>query len=211
MSDQATITTAPAGTVAAPTTQSWRTEDWIAVVLGFLVITTVLVLFQWKVFDLRNVVPNFRWTTDSQIASQTPGWVAALDQIERDAQARQQQNVVALSKSLRGALAGQDRKAIAAAAAKMAALGPRTIAGALATEIRGHAAATPESVFAPDNLTKVLYVGIGFLIVTAIGVALVGWRVTPFLIGLPAIFLLAWSRAFSRGQRRVPRTGASNT
>jgi uncharacterized integral membrane protein (TIGR00698 family) len=199
MSDQATITIAPAGTVAAPTTQSWRTEDWIAVVLGFLVITTVLVLFQWKVFDLRNVVPNFRWTTDSQIASQTPGWVAALDQIERDAQARQQQNVVALSKSLRGALAGQDRKAIAAAAAKMAALGPRTIAGALATEIRGHAAATPENVFAPDNLTKVLYVGIGFLIVTAIGVVLVGWRVTPFLIGLPAIFLLAWSARFLAG------------
>ena len=47
-------------------------------------------------------------------------------------------------------------------------------------------------MFAADNLTKVLYVGIGFLIVTAIGVALVGWRVTPFLIALPAIFLLAW-------------------
>ena len=32
----------------------------------------------------------------------------------------------------------------------------------------------------------------GFLIVTAIGVALVGWPVVPFLIGLPAVFGLAW-------------------
>src|SRR5437868_4683580 len=117
MSDQATISTAPAGPVTAPITRTWRTEDWIAVVLGFVVITTVLILFQWKVFDLRNVVPNFRWTTDSQIASQTPGWTAALDQIEKEAQTRQQPNVEALSKSLRGALANQDRRAIEAAAA----------------------------------------------------------------------------------------------
>ena len=154
MSDQATIGTAPAPTVTVPVTRSWRTEDWIAVVLGFLVITTVLVLFQWKVFDLRNVVPNFRWTTDSQIASQTPGWVAALDQIDRDAQARQQQNVLALSKSLRGALASQDRKAIEATAAKMSSLGSRTMAGALATEIRGHAAATPEPCSLPTISPK---------------------------------------------------------
>ena len=36
----------------------WRTEDWIAVVLGFLVITAVLLTFQWKVADLRSVVPT---------------------------------------------------------------------------------------------------------------------------------------------------------
>ncbi len=192
MSEQATIGAAPAGHVTAPITRSWRTEDWIAVVLGFLVITSVLVASQWKLFDLRNVVPTFRWTADSQMASQTPGWIATLDQVDRDAQARQQPNVLALSKSLRGALASQDRKAIEAAAAKMVSLGSRTIAGALATEIRGHAAATPERVFAADNLIKVLYVGIAFLVVGAIGIALVGWRVAPFVVGLPVIFLLAW-------------------
>ena len=54
-------------------------------------------------------------------------------------------------------------------------------------------------MFASANLTKVLYVGLGFLIVTAIGVALAGWRVTPFLIGLPVIFLLALSARFLAG------------
>src|SRR5215470_8452251 len=93
-----TLHPASAGSISTPatTTRRWRTEDWIAVVLGFLVITTVLVVFQWKVADLRNVVPNFRWTTDSQITSQTPGWIDALDAIVKDAQAKGQQNTVEL-------------------------------------------------------------------------------------------------------------------
>jgi hypothetical protein len=193
-----TSTTAPVGNVGTPSAAPrWRTEDWVAVVLGFLVITAVLLAVQWKVFDLRNVVPTFRWTTDGQIASQTPGWTAALRAIEQDA--RQPANAVALSGAVRSALDGKDRSAIAQAAAKMAALGNRTLAGALGAEIRGHAAATPQRVFAPANLAKVLYLGIAFLIVSAIGVALVGARVVPFLIGLPAVFALAWLARFLAG------------
>ena len=47
--------------------------------LGFLVITAVLLTFQWKVADLRNVVPTFRWTTNEQIELLTPNWNKALD------------------------------------------------------------------------------------------------------------------------------------
>ena len=199
MSHQTTIDTAAAGHAASsadkPGTavRRWRTEDWIAVVLGFLVIVAVLSAFQWKVFDLRIVVPTFRWTTDAQIKSLTPGWIAALDSISKDASAKNQQNVVALSQGLREALVSKDRAAIEAAAGKLAAASGRTVIGALAGEIRAHAAASAESkVFTRDNLAKVLYVGVAFLIVTAIGVALVGWPVVPFLIGLPAVFGLAW-------------------
>jgi uncharacterized integral membrane protein (TIGR00698 family) len=170
----------------------WRTEDWIAVVLGFLVITSVLLVFQWKIADLRNVVPTFRWTTDSQIASRAPGWIDALDAVARDAEAKKQDNVATLCRSLKEALAGRDRKTIEAAAGKLAVLGSRTVAGALGNEIRAHAAAAPEKILAPGNLAKVLYVAIGFLIVAALGVALIGSRVLPFLVGLPAIFCLAW-------------------
>ena len=200
MQNRATASTAPVGHVATTATRRWRTEDWIAVVLGFLVITTVLVVFQWKVADLRNVVPTFRWTTDSQIASMTPGWIEALDSITRDTEAKRQQNVADLSKNLRAALASKDRKAIENAAGGMAALGSRTLAGALAIEIRGHAAATAETrVFTWENLSKVVYIGIGFLVVAAIGVALLGSRVAPFLIGLPVIFGLAWFARFLAG------------
>src|ERR1044072_7427015 len=99
MSDQALTHPAPAAPAASPNAaRVWRTEDWIAVVLGFLVITAVLLTFQWKVADLRSVVPTFRWTTDAQISSLTPGWTKALDQIAADADAKNQPNVVALSK-----------------------------------------------------------------------------------------------------------------
>jgi len=202
MSNSVSAGTAPAGAsggtagnVTAPAAKPWRTEDWIAVVLGFLVIVALLVAFQWKLFDLRNLVPSFRWTTDSQIASLTPGWLNALDQLQKNAQP----NVVALSANLRDALAGKDRKAIEAAAGKMAALGSRTVAGALAVEIRGHAAATPQRVLSSGNLLKVLYLGVGFLIVTAVGIALVGARIAPFLIGLPVIFGLAFAARLLAG------------
>jgi uncharacterized integral membrane protein (TIGR00698 family) len=195
MQNPATVGTASVGTVNVQpvATRRWRTEDWIAVVLGFVVITAALTVFHWKVADLRNVVSTFRWTTDSQIAALTPGWIDTLDSITKEAGAKGQQNMADLSKKLRTALESKDRKAIEAAAGKMAALGSRTVAGALATEIRAHAAAVAETrVFTRDNLVKVLYLGIGFLIVSAVGMFLLGGRVVPFLVGLPVIFGLAW-------------------
>jgi uncharacterized integral membrane protein (TIGR00698 family) len=199
MQNPATVSTASdaasVGETRAPAaaTRHWRTEDWMAVLLGFVVITAVLAAFHWKVMDLRNVVPTFRWTTDSQIASLTPGWLESLDLIAKEADAKGQQNVVALGKGLKDALASKDRKTIEAAAGKMAALGSRTLAGALAIEIRGHAAADADSrVFTRDNLAKILYVGIGFLIAATAGIALLGGRAVPFFVGLPVVFGLAW-------------------
>jgi hypothetical protein len=127
MSDQAL--THPAG-AAAPAaspsvTRYWRTEDWIAVVLGFLVITAVLLTFQWKVADLRSVVPTLRWTTDEQVALLTPNWNKALDSIVTDADAKGQANIATLSRGLKDALATQDRKQIETAAGKLAAVGSR--------------------------------------------------------------------------------------
>jgi hypothetical protein len=147
---------------------TWRTEDWVATILGFVVIAFVLAAFTYKTVDLRNLVSSFRWTTDAQIASSTPAWNSALDSIIADANAKKQQNVVTLGTNLKTALAGKDRKAIETEAGKLAALGSRSLAGALGGEIRGHASAQPESkIFNAENLTKVLYIGIGFLIVAA--------------------------------------------
>jgi uncharacterized integral membrane protein (TIGR00698 family) len=202
MSSQANVTTTSVGDIkdTGAATRRWRTEDWVAVVLGFLVIAAVLLTFQWKLADLRNLVPTFRWTTDSQIASMTPAWIDALDSIVRDATAKRQQNVVDLSRGLRDALMKQDRKSMEAAAGKMAALGSRTVAGALAVDVRRHASAVAEDrIFTWANFLKVVTIGIGFLIVAALGIALIGGRVVPFLIGLPAIFALAWFARFLAG------------
>jgi uncharacterized integral membrane protein (TIGR00698 family) len=192
------VEAAPAGAPAAAS--RWLTEDWLAVVLGFVIIALVLGLFQWKVLDLRNLVSSFRWTTDSQIASMSPRWVDALNAIEKDAATKSQPNVLALSGALRSAIASGDRKAIEAAAGRMAALGSRTVPGALATEIRGHATAAADTrVFTRDNISKVLYVGIPLLLIAAGGIFLLGGRAVPFLIGLPVVFALAWLARFLAG------------
>ena len=107
---------------------------------------------------------------------------------------------MSLGKALKEALEKNDRKAIEAAAGKMAKLGTRTQAGALAAEIRGHAAADAESrVFTWDNLSRSIYVGIAVLILAAVGIALVGGRVAAFLVGLPVVFGLAWLARFLAG------------
>jgi len=66
--------------------KSWRTEDWVAVYLGFFIIAVILVASSW--FDLSALRPTFRWTADSQVASSAPGWRASLDDIARDAGAK---------------------------------------------------------------------------------------------------------------------------
>jgi uncharacterized integral membrane protein (TIGR00698 family) len=196
MSDQVLSHPVPAAPTAS---RVWRTEDWIAVVLGFLVVAAVLLAFQWKVADLRNVVPSFRWTTNEQIELLTPHWNKALDSIARDADAKGQQNIVTLSRSLQDALATADRKQIETVAGKLAATGTRTVAGALGAEIRAHAAASTDKVFTQPNLLKVGTVGIGFALIGALGIALIGARVVPFLIGLPVIFTLAFGARFLAG------------
>src|SRR4051794_26494516 len=137
--------------------RTWRTEDWIAVLVGFLVIALVLGVFVWKVADVGQVVSSYRWTTDAQIASMTPGWNEKLDVLAKDAGAKGQTEVVAQTKAIKDALAKGERKEAAAAAAKMAKLGSKTFAGALGAEIRAHAAADASRVVSWDNLSKVLY------------------------------------------------------
>src|SRR4030095_9136038 len=97
---------AAASAGAAPS-RTWRTEDWVAVFLGFLVVLGTLLLFNTKAIDLGQVAPSFRWTTDQQLASRAPAWVAAL------------QNVPAAT-PLRQALQGNDRKGIEKDAAQLA-------------------------------------------------------------------------------------------
>ncbi|HEY5898682.1 MAG TPA: putative sulfate exporter family transporter [Burkholderiales bacterium] len=187
----------PRGLVASA---SWRTEDWVAVWIGFVVILAVLAAFGWQAIDLGKVTSSYRWTTDAQLRASTPGWIAKLDGIASEAQRKGQADVVGLSTALKQALETNDRKAIEAAAGKMAKLGGRTLPGALAGEIRAHAAADAGArVFTADNLGRVLYVGAGVLLLAAIGMALLGARVLPFVIGLPAVIGLAWLSRFLAG------------
>ena len=179
-------------------------------VLGFLVIVAVLSAFQWKVVDLRNVVPTFRWTTDSQIASLTPGWIAALDSAAKDAAARTSRTSWRSSKTLtqRAREPGpQGDRSRRRQSWRRSAAAPSP--GALATEIRGHAAASAgeqslrarQSDEGPHRRRRLSDRH------ARSGSRWSAGRVVPFLIGLPAIFAARLARAPPRRQRPVRRLG----
>ena len=173
--------------------QKWRTEDWVAVYLGFFIILLTLAAFSWKFVDLGFARVNFRWTADSQIASQSSSWNKALDEIAKESDAKGKKDVAAKANELKSKLGSTDRKAIDKAAGDLAKAGGRnTVAGSLGSEIRGHAGATADKVFSGENLIKVVYLGIAWLIVGTIGIVLIGGNVGAFVAGFPAVFILAW-------------------
>jgi uncharacterized integral membrane protein (TIGR00698 family) len=173
--------------------RNWRTEDWVAVYLGFFIIVLILAAYSGKWFDFGQLRPTFRWTADSQIAAAAPGWRTALDGIAGDADAKGRKDLAAAANSLKAALDKGERAAIDKAAGALAKVGGRnTVPGTLGTEIRAHASSTADKVFAGQNLTKVLIIGIAGLVIGAIGFALIGGQVGAFLIGFPVVFILAW-------------------
>ena len=174
--------------------KNWRTEDWVAVYLGFFIIAVILAAFNWKLFDLGNLRSTFRWTTDAQIAARAPGWTAALEEIAKDAEGKGRKDVAAAAGGLKAGLQKNDRKAIEKSAGDLAKAGGRnTVAGSLGTEVRGHAGALAGSkVFSEANLNKGLYVGIAGLIIGAVGFALIGGKVGAFVLAFPVVFVLAW-------------------
>ena len=174
--------------------KTWRTEDWVAVYVGFVIIAATLAAFSWKFVDLRGATSSFRWTTDSQIASRAPNWSNALDGIAKEAEGKGQKEIAAKANDLKAALEKGDRKAVEKAAGDLAKVGGRnTVPGSLGSEIRGHAAAVAEAkVFTWDNLSKVVGIGIIWLVVATVGFALIGGKVGAFVIGFPVVFALAW-------------------
>ena len=113
MASDSNAATVPQGQAVAPTGSSkWRTEDWIAVYLGIIVIIVTLAAFSWKFIDLRNVTPSYRWTTDGQMTSRTADWTAALDGIAKEAEGKGQKDLAAKASELGVALQKGDRKAV---------------------------------------------------------------------------------------------------
>ncbi len=194
MASDSNAATVPQGQAVAPTGSSkWRTEDWIAVYLGIIVIIVTLAAFSWKLIDLRNVTPSYRWTTDGQMASRTADWTAALDGIAKEAEGKGQKDLAAKASELGVALQKGDRKAVEKVAGELQKVGGKGVAGALGGEIRAHAGAVADAkVFTWANLSKAIYIGIAWLILAALGYVLMGNKATPLIIGFPVVFALAW-------------------
>lgn len=184
--------------------QKWRTEDWVAVYLGFLIILLTLAAFSGKLVDLKAVGSSFRWTSDAQLAARAPGWSEQLDGVIKAAQSNgdKGKELAAKAGELKAALQTGDRKAIEKVAGEVAKAGGKgTVAAAMGDEIKGHAAASAGAkVLTWTNLSKVVSVGVVWLLVAALGMWLISGKVAPgFLLGFPIVFALAWLARFLAG------------
>lgn len=165
--------------------------------LGFLVIALILILFVGNLVDVSRLVPTYRWTTDGQLAARAPKWNAAIDQLVKEAEAKDEKGTVARLQALKEALAKGDRKAIEEAARRVDRIGG--LPGALGGEIWNHARFQPGRVFTWSNLSRVIYIGLAYMVLAVVGIKLLGSRVGAFIVGFPVVFGLAWLSRFIAG------------
>ncbi|MHB8893556.1 MAG: YeiH family protein [Candidatus Geothermincolia bacterium] len=154
--------------------------------------------------DLKAAGSSFRWTSDAQLAARAPGWSAQLDGVIKAAEGKgdKGKELAAKANELKAALQTSDRKAIEKLAGEVAKAGGKgTVAGAMGDEIKGHAAANAGAkVLTWTNLSKVVSVGVLWLLVATLGIWLIAGKVAPgFFVGFPIVFALAWLARFLAG------------
>jgi uncharacterized membrane protein YadS len=170
----------------------FRTEDWLAVWLGFLVIALVLA-------GVRPVLPTFRWSTDGAFQAAAADQRRAAEALRADAAGTGAGEVAAAAGTLGAAIAAGDRAGAGAAAralgdaAKVARdPGIKKRAEDLGRKVAGDAAAGLGRVFTPENLGRAAVIGLAYLVLGAIGIALMGGPVAGFGAGFPVVFALAF-------------------
>ena len=169
-----------------------RSEDWMAVWLGFLIIVAVLA-------GARPQLPRFSWATDGEFAATATEHKPAVEALIKEAEAKGETELVAAATALKIALDGSDRKTIGDASKKFAAAGKKAKdkglqkkAAEIDKVVGGRAGASVGGVFGGNNIWNAVVIGIAFLILSAIGVALMGGNVGKYVIGFPVVYILAW-------------------
>ncbi|HZY05244.1 MAG TPA: putative sulfate exporter family transporter [Anaeromyxobacteraceae bacterium] len=183
----------------------WKTEDWLAVWVGFLVIVLVLAGVPVK-------LPKFKWTTDGAFAARVAEVRDAglLEKLESGAAEKGAKALQADLGALRAAVASADRKAVAEAAKKVEAsakaapdAGLKGKAGKLSKDLRGEASNRVGGIFAGENLLWAVYIGIAYLVLTTMALRLMGQKAMQLAVGFPVVFALAWLAQFIAGNSTV--------
>ena len=169
-----------------------KSEDWMAVWLGFIVIVAVLV-------GVRPPLPKYSWATDGEFAATVVENKPIVEKLIQEAEAKGEANLAASAAALVKAMEGSDRKAIGDASKKLATAaktvkdkGLQKKAADIDKAVGAKAGAVAGAVFGAENLWNAIKIGVAFLIVSAIGVMLMGGNVGKYLIGFPIVYVLAW-------------------
>jgi uncharacterized integral membrane protein (TIGR00698 family) len=175
----------------------WKTEDWLAVWIGFAVILLVLGGVSVK-------MARFKWTTDAEFAS----YVAtlregkALEKLASSAQARQEpalaEGLAALESAVRTGgrqEIGDAAKRVEEAAGKVkdpAAGALKGGAAKLAKELRAEAGNRAGKIVSGENLVAAGMIGIAYLILSLVALGLLGEKAGSVIVGFPVVFAIAW-------------------
>jgi uncharacterized integral membrane protein (TIGR00698 family) len=169
----------------------WKKDDWVSVWIGFL----ILILFMAGV---RFALPKWAWMTDGAFHSKLAGWSSKVEALGEDAEQMGAPALATEAESLEAALGAGKRVAVAEAAGKLEKIASdvedadlKSRAEKLSKEIKDAGGRTFGRMFAGGNLVTALYALLGFGILAALGIAIMGLPVGRFLIGFPIVFLLA--------------------
>ncbi len=180
-----------------------RTEDWLAVWLGFLILAAVIVNV-W-----RPDMPRFRWATDAGFAASVAENKPAVEALVKDAQAKGEADLLAAATALSAAIDKGDRAAIGAGAKQVADTAKKAQDAGLKKrgtdvgKLGADAGAFVSKVFSGQNLWVSVKLGIGFLILSGVGILLMGGNIAKYIVGFPIVYVLAWLSQLIAGNSTV--------
>jgi len=179
-----------------------KSEDWLAVWLGFLIIVVVLL-------GARPQLPTFKWATENEFLSVMTESKPAVEKFIKDSEITSD-GVLQAALALKSAMDVKDRVAIQSAAKKLGETlktaqdaGLKKRGSDLSKKLGEGAGALVGKVFSKGNILKSIYIGIAFLIITALGITLMGGNVVAFVAGFPVVYGLSWLSQFIAGNATI--------
>jgi uncharacterized integral membrane protein (TIGR00698 family) len=170
----------------------WKTEDWLAVWVGFFIIIAILA-------GLTISMPKFKWATDGEFASYGKETVPAVEKLATAAGENNEAALQADAAVLKAALDAGDRKAAGDAAKKFQETakaakdeGLRKKADKLGKDIGSQAGGLLGKVFAGENIMAAVVIGIAYLILTILALSFMGEKMGKIVAGFPVVFSIAW-------------------
>jgi uncharacterized membrane protein YadS len=181
----------------------WKKDDWLAVWVGFFIIVLILA-------GLKVTVPKFKWTTEGEFTSFVGESLPAAEKLAQSAADKGETSIAESAQALQAAMDARDRKAIGSTAKKLEESakgakdeGVKKKAVKFAKDMSGEAGNLPAKVFSQENILFACYIGVAYLILSLVAMALMGEKVGSFIFGFPIVFVIAWVAQFIAGNYSV--------
>ncbi len=181
----------------------FKSEDWLAVWFGFLIIILVLI-------GGRPQMPTFKWATESEFRAMVVESKPMVEKFIKDVELKGDAKLLAATLSLKSSIEAGDRVGIHSSAKKLGDTLKTTEDPVIKKEgielskkLSEGAGALVSKVFSKANILKSIYIGVAFLIITTIGITLMGGNVVAYVAGFPVIYGLSWFSQFIAGNSTI--------